>query len=157
MLSDEEGTVCTVRGSSRFVMDTYRYTYEQWTTQVTDAIMRPILRWSKFFKDTLPDKVPKETDEYMTMEYMDYYSCVGTDVRTSSQTFECTGYQPDWKGRGNEGISDGYPRFGARTREQFGVFYGANDMVKPEYIRLNLELGATTLLASCTAVVALLF
>ena len=112
MISNNEGAVCTVRASSRFVMDTYRYTYTQLTTQVVDAIMYPVIWQERKFKDTLPDPVPKEEDGFSTKEYMDYYSCTGTDVRTSSQTFECTGYQPDWRGRDGEGVSDGYPRFG---------------------------------------------
>ena len=67
-------------------------------------------------------------------------------------------YQPDWEGRGEDGISDGYPRFGTKEKEQFAAFFDAKSYkTKLEFTRLNLELGATTLLVGCAATLALLY
>ena len=73
-------------------MNTYRYTYTQLTTQVVDAIMRPVLRRQDGFRDTLPEPVEQTDEGFTTREYMDYYSCNGIDIRTNTQTFECTAY-----------------------------------------------------------------
>ena len=88
---------------------------------------------------------------------MDYFSCLALDVSEESQTFKCTIYQPDWEGRGEEGISDGYPRFGEKEKEVFGTFIDARSSMRLDFIRLNMELGAATLLVGCTATLALLY
>ena len=44
MISDEEGTVCLVRGEDLDKIDTYRFTYNEWTKEVADALMRPVLK-----------------------------------------------------------------------------------------------------------------
>ena len=158
MISDEEGAVCLVRGEELDDLRTYRYTYTEWTTQVADALMRPVLSYQDKFKETLPEPIQLHEEDFNTYAYMHYFACAALEATKQSQTFKCTVYQPDWEGRGEDGISDGYPRFGTKEREQFAAFFDAKSYkVRPEFYRLELELGATALLVGCAATLALLF
>ena len=49
MISDEEGAICLVRGEELDEIRTYRYTYTEWTTQVADALMRPVFKYQDTF------------------------------------------------------------------------------------------------------------
>ena len=80
MISDEEGAICLVRGEELDEIRTYRYTYTEWTTQVADALMRPVFKYQDAFKETLPDPVALHEEDFDTYEYMDYFGCTALEA-----------------------------------------------------------------------------
>ena len=114
-ISTKWGAVCLLRNTAGDGLMTYRLSYPEWQVAITDdtgtAIIAAIKANADFKKDPANDND--------ALLWMDGYYCADK----GSNVFQCTGYQPNWNGEGDQGVSPGYPRFGEEESDASELFY----------------------------------
>ena len=101
MISENDGTLCLLRGDEATELFTFRYTQSEWTKVM------------ETFRTKQEDYIPEWGDAYIggrnnAIEYLDTFVCAVDENHEEEST--CYIYQSDWA----EGITPRYPRFGTR-------------------------------------------